>query len=148
MIKEFTDKWQERKHVTREWLISKMANRKFAFYQEPLYKEVVQMLMTDVLEIKKVEISEFPTDKYSGDQLYIICEYNEDYNSEISKIYHTHNYYGSCYGCDTLERCFYDYGEDNKREQSIKDFMTLCLHLIQRMQLFGFDYTTEDDGDE
>lgn len=148
MIKDFIDKWHERKHLAKEWFVAKMENHKFAFYHGPLYKDVVQMLVTEVLRFDKSEIAEFATSSYSGDKLYIICKYSEHYGRQVDEIYHTHNYYGSCYGCDTLERCFYDYGEEGKKELAINDFMTLCLHLIQRMKQFDFDYTDEEMKDE
>lgn len=42
-------------------------------------------------------------------------------------------YYGSCSGCDTLQ-AIYDYSDEKPTEDQVKDYYTLCLHLIESMK--------------
>ena len=44
----------------------------------------------------------------------------------------THTYYGSCSGCDTLQG-INSYSCELPTEEQVKDYMTLALHLVQRM---------------
>lgn len=46
------------------------------------------------------------------------------------------NYYGSCSGCDTLLSISqYDWGLPT--DEKVEEYMTLCLHLVQRMKSLG-----------
>lgn len=40
-------------------------------------------------------------------------------------------YYGSCSGCDTLER-IREYSNNKPSPQQVEDYLTLCLHIAQR----------------
>ena len=41
--------------------------------------------------------------------------------------------YGSCSGCDTLER-IRGYGEEKPTPGQVEDYMTLALHIVQRLK--------------
>ena len=45
----------------------------------------------------------------------------------------SNNYYGSCSGCDTLLG-INEYEDGLPNEEQVKDYMTLCLHLIQKLK--------------
>ena len=52
---------------------------------------------------------------------------------------YTHNYYGSCSGCDTLQ-CIQDYDLSKiPDEDQVKEYMQLSLHLLQHMKQFTGD---------
>ena len=63
---------------------------------------------------------------YQGSLVYVI-----PVGYDPSKFWVTTVDYGSCSVCDTLERIFDGYNEDVTDSQ-LKDYMTLCLHLVQR----------------
>ena len=46
--------------------------------------------------------------------------------------------YGSCSGCDTLES-IRGYSDEPPTEQQLDDYMTLALHIVQRMKYMGDD---------
>jgi hypothetical protein len=50
----------------------------------------------------------------------------------------THNFYGSCSGCDTLQS-INSYSEDLPNQSQLDGYMTLCLHLVQRMKRLSGD---------
>jgi hypothetical protein len=61
--------------------------------------------------------------------------------------------YGSCTVCDTLQSIQwddYDYEDPDKEptEGQVKDYMTLCLHLIQQMRLPYWDNSYWTDKDD
>ena len=71
---------------------------------------------------------------YQGTLIFIIPR--NTYQPNIEDYLITYIYYGSCSGCDT----FLDikgYTDDPNTEDQIKDYMTLALHLIQRMKILG-----------
>jgi hypothetical protein len=69
--------------------------------------------------------------EYQGTQVFIIPKYKYQPNAYDYII--TYAYYGSCSGCDTLQG-INDYSNGIPNEEQIDDYMTLCLHLIQRMK--------------
>ena len=46
--------------------------------------------------------------------------------------------YGSCSGCDTLER-IRNYNDELPTEQQVADYMTLALHVIQKLKIMDKD---------
>lgn len=69
---------------------------------------------------------------YQGTEIFLIP--SGSYQPGPDNYLMTYVYYGSCSGCDTL-MSIQDYYEDDKvpTESQVKDYMTLCLHLIQNM---------------
>ena len=46
--------------------------------------------------------------------------------------------YGSCSGCDTLQ-AIRSYTDEKPTDEQVKDYMTLALHIVQRLKLIGDD---------
>ena len=78
---------------------------------------------------------------YQGTIIFIIPK--NDYQPD--KYVVTNTYYGSCSGCDTLQSICDDY-DNNKQPnlQQIKDYMTLALHLLQKMRWLLDNEDNED----
>lgn len=69
--------------------------------------------------------------EYQGTQIFLIPE--ETYQPSVDNYLVTHTYYGSCSGCDTLEG-IRSYDKEKPTETQVKDYMTLALHLVQRLK--------------
>ena len=68
---------------------------------------------------------------YQGTKLFIIPK--DTYQPSVDDYITTHTYYGSCSGCDTLQSiCEYDEGLPT--EEQVKRYMTLALHLVQKLR--------------
>lgn len=66
---------------------------------------------------------------YQGVLVFVIAEYGYD----PSDFWYVRVNYGSCSGCDTLERIRgYKYGPPEP--QQVKDYMTLALHIVQKLK--------------
>ena len=91
-------------------------------------------------EVETAFRAEFPTN-YKAMLLYLIPA--DTY--QPSDYLYVKVYYGSCSGCDTLEdiRSNLDWADDDDgrvaTETSIKDLMTLALHIIQGLKLLEED---------
>lgn len=75
---------------------------------------------------------------WQGTQLFLIPE--DVYPPSPGQYLLTHTYYGSCSGCDTLKK-INQYEAGLPSEDQIAAYMTLLLHLIQKMTR---PTTTED----
>jgi hypothetical protein len=69
---------------------------------------------------------------YQGTLLFLIPE--DTYQPD--NYYYVKVEYGSCSGCDTLES-IRDYDSDTPNDEQVKDYMTLCLHIIQKFKKLG-----------
>ena len=136
MIKEFIEKWN-----------------KYGFKLEKYFKETEMSKYSDYIDILKAiidlvinsglppndEYGEYSTEKiteiddgdYQGMKLFIIPK--NTYQPWIDEYLFTYVDYGSCEGCDTLLGIM-DYKDGLPTEDQVKDFMTLALHLIERMK--------------
>ena len=137
MIKEFVDEWFAR----QDWVNTQLKTRPIRDYED-LVKIVAECVMfkeedyLDQLYIKRTAFND-----YSGVEYFIITT---NTTADTDETYITHNWYGSCSGCDTLLGITH-YEETGFDEQQIKDLNTLCLHLLQRMKPI---YTEEELKDE
>jgi hypothetical protein len=73
---------------------------------------------------------------YQGTQIFIVHKYT--YQPDVTDYVMTHNEYGSCSGCDTLQS-INSYSEDLPNQSQLNDYMTLCLHLVQRIKRLSGD---------
>ena len=126
MIKEFVDLFMEKKPLLREKLSRKHPEN----YQE-LVKKVVEILENDKdhYSISSERIHEIDDGCYQGTLVFVIgskCYQPETY-------WYVKIYYGSCSGCDTLESIC-NYSSDAPTESEIDDYMTLCLHIVQKLK--------------
>lgn len=102
------------------------------------YQELVKLLFDIIINSEIHYSTKYDTDKilviddgdYQGTQIFIL--HKDTYQPDVEDYIYTNTYYGSCGGCDTLmsiyERNYYELPDDKQ----VKDYMTLCLHLLQR----------------
>ena len=71
---------------------------------------------------------------YQGTLLFVIASSNY----QPDTYWYVKVYYGSCSGCDTLQRIREDYRSDQDlkipNDQQIDDYMTLALHIVQKLK--------------
>ena len=143
MIKEFTDKWVKNKKRLQNWFESIVLDKKVFEEYEFTYENILRGIVIHVLnnhidtEEPSNDIKDFSTNitviddgDYQGTQIFII--HKNCYQPDVSDYFYTHNYYGSCSGCDTLLGIMLI---KNKKEQ-VKELMQLSLHLIQKFKKF------------
>lgn len=140
MNKHFVKCWDEKKGILEDWF----KQEKMGFAYQVIVKKLFELVLTpdhDYVDEFNLETLRVIDDgHYQGTQLFVIA--HETYQPEEQDYVVTSVSYGSCSGCDTLERIFsYDYGElpDDKQ---VEDLMTLALHLVQRAK-----YIFEKDGE-
>lgn len=135
MIKEVIDNWNKNKDKLEKYLI-RTPQEKYGTYLD-LVKLVVKYTfynLTDYYDKEDLEqnIKTIFFGDYQGIEIYLISKCNYPY---IEDIIYTHNYYGSCSGCDTLQMIqSSNYGEGLPTKKQVKDYMALCLHLVEKMK--------------
>lgn len=129
-------KWEENKDKLRYFF----QNTKQREYDS--YAKILEAICENILLYKEPNVLESPLGRYSGDSVFVLTDkaldcgylglsYNSDTCCNESFIITT-NDYGSCSGCDTLLSISKRNTEFPSEEQ-VNEYMTLSLHLVQRM---------------
>lgn len=136
MIKKFVEAWDENKENLEEYF--RVTPQKE--YSE--YIDLVKLLFDIVINPSIVwEYNKYNTNEirllddgdYQGTQIFIL--HQKYYQPDVESYVYTHTYYGSCSGCDTLLGISM-YSDELPDEEQVKDYMELCLHLLQKCTLF------------
>lgn len=131
MIKEFILAWDKNKDDLENYF----RTHKQSEYEA--YEDLVKLLFDIIINPDDTRQHKFSTEditvidhgEYQGTQIFIV--HIDTYQPSVCDYVYTNNYYGSCSGCDTLQGIS-EYGYDNiPDEQQIKDYMALCLGLLQ-----------------
>lgn len=132
MIKDFCLAWEKNKGKLEEYF---RTTKQDEYYS---YKNLVELLF-DIVIIPSMEDSYYWFDTenilviddgdYQGTQVFIL--HRDRYQPSVKEYVYTNTYYGSCSGCDTL-LAISGYGSDLPDEEQVKDYMELCLHLLQK----------------
>ena len=140
MIKYCIEKWDKNKDLLRSALnnnellnhvLNKNENDPLEYLEyKDLVKLTVMFILNDENEWSANKIKEIDDGDNQGTLLYLIPE--DTYQPDSSEYLMTFVEYGSCSGCDTLQRiqCFLD---TKSRDKSIDDLMNLCKDLICNM---------------
>ena len=114
------------------------------------YENIVKAIIDKVINPQEDEEETILTKKFSnnitviddgdyqGCQLFIIAQ--KIYQPSPTDYLITNTYYGSCSGCDTLIG-IQNFEEGLPTEEQVSQYMTLSLHLIQKMK---FIYSEEE----
>lgn len=134
MIKEFVEKWDKNKDKLEDFI---KTHKQDDYYS---YEDLVKLLFNIIINANEErEFDVFDTDNiitiddgnYQGTQIFIL--HKNSYQPIVKEYVYTSVYYGSCSGCDTLQFIqSQNYGYDIPTENQVKDYMTLCLHLLQK----------------
>ena len=108
------------------------------------YREMVRNVISVITDEKEYgsynpdpeRIHEIDDGDYQGTLVYVIGA--KGY--QPSKYWYVKVEYGSCSGCDTLQAIRDSgYGYDTPNAEQVKDYMTLALHIVQRLKKMGDD---------
>lgn len=130
MIMKFIDKWNDNKSTLENYYRTH-EQKEYDTY-EKIIKLIFELIINDDEEdfnIKRLTVID--NGDYQGTQLFIIPR--NVYQPDVTDYVYTHNYYGSCSGCDTL-LSISNYSEDLPTKNQIKDYMLLSLNLIENMK--------------
>lgn len=132
------------KSIVKQW--DKNKHKLEAYFRKTPMAEYASAYEEVVESVFKFCIKGYDIDKmvacydgiYSGDVIFKIPKKTR--KGENPKYVITDTYYGSCSGCDTLLRITGYLGitgniDDLPTDDQIKGFMTLCLHLVQGMDI-------------
>ena len=135
MIKEIVDKWDRNKNRLEDAI-------RTTDMEDASYKTLVELIVQHILnnteddedwnnfDIEKIH--EIDDGDYQGTLLFLIPK--NRYQPDEDEYLVTYVNYGSCSGCDTLQKIqSYDYN-DLPTCRQVNDYMRLCLHLIQNMK--------------
>lgn len=136
MIQKFVKAWG----ANKEHLEEHLKTHGMEEYNE--YAKLVRLLFEIVINpyLLVNEENTYNLDKmtviddgdYQGTQLFIIPQ--DTYQPCQWEYVMTHQYYGSCSGCDLLMGITrYDDGQPD--DEQLRELMTLCLHLLQRCKI-------------
>jgi hypothetical protein len=138
VIEAYVDYFNKNKSVLREMFQKVLEQNEYIRYDR-VVKILVKFLSNGNMayspygdsrsyELDPGRITEIDHGEYQGTLIYVIGEPGyQPSNYVVTKVD-----YGSCSGCDTLDRILED--TDNQ-EQQLNDLLTLCLHIIQHMKL-------------
>ena len=133
MDKNIIKLWEENKDILRDYFTTTEQS------EYDSYKMLVKVVVEKILNTNADWSSKYDADNitvvddgdWRGTQIFIIPK--RTYQPSADEYLVTYTWYGSCSGCDTLEAIHgCNYGLPDKEQ--VSDYMTLCLHLIQRMK--------------
>lgn len=143
MLRYCAEKWNKNKKFL-EYAIRSIPEKWEHWSYEDLVKFVVIYILNDAKkslgfasdEYDSDNITEIDNGEYQGTLLFTIPK--KVYQPGAREYLLTYVDYGSCSGCDTLQdihmsaRSAKDKGDEEK-EMIVKDYLSLCLHLLQNM---------------
>lgn len=130
MIQEFVNRYMNNAHLLKE-LFKKHPDN----YAE-IVKNVITIISSDEDDYMPdpERIYEIDDGHYQGTLVYVMGA--KGY--QPSDYWYVKVGYGSCSGCDTLER-IKTYDDEPPTDEQLKDYMTLCLHIVQGLKKMGDD---------
>ena len=135
MIAEIIKQWEENKYKLEEYF--KNTNQTEYDSYEVIVKKVFELCLSNAYSRDgwcSDKMTVIDDGDYQGTQIFIIPA--DTYQPEVEDYVMTDTYYGSCSGCDTLQRiCNYEYGLPT--EEQVAQYMTLALHLVQKIRRLG-----------
>ena len=131
MIKEFVNQWNKYNNNLVEYF------RKTPQSEYNDYTTLVELVIEKVINYNSgttyntEAITAIDNGDYQGTLLYIIPR--NTYQPSVEDYIFTSVYYGSCSGCDTL-LSISEYGSGIPSDEQIKDYMMLCLHIVENFK--------------
>lgn len=132
MIKNFCLAWEENKGKLEEYIKTHTQDT-YDSYESlvtALFEIVINPYMSShsLREYNINKMTVIDDGDWQGTLLFVIPE--NTYTPDATEYIYTYVYYGSCSGCDTLQG-IHVYGSDKPNDSQVKEYMTLCLHILQ-----------------
>lgn len=131
MLQDLIKQWEENKQKLEEYFRTTKQDE-YDEYKK-IVKKIVEIVLTDGYngcDYDASKVTVVDNGNYQGTQIFLIP--TDTYQPDIEDYLITHTYYGSCSGCDTLEGIS-GYSWELPNEEQVKQYMTLSLHLVQKM---------------
>lgn len=133
MIKEFIDQWWKHKDNMERYFKSIPKIRAID------YEDIVKALIGNVLNCEEelvrykisTDIHVIDDGEYQGTQIFVV--HNDTYQPDVDDYFFTHNYYGSCSGCDTLQSIT-QYQPKPATDEQVKELMKLAFDLLRNFK--------------
>ena len=140
MNKTIIKLWENKKEELKQY-ISENNQEEYASYLK-LVKVITQIVLNSGYEdewgsectFNHEAIHKIDDGDYQGTLIFIIPM--DIYQPSEDQYLITNVSYGSCSGCDTLES-IHSYDTGKPSPEQVEGYMTLCLHLIQKMKYLG-----------
>lgn len=130
MIPEIIQQWDIRKNALENYFRTHKQKEYCGSYKDILIKIFEFIILDKDYNISKITVVD--DGDYQGTQIFLIPE--ETYQPSEDEYLITSVGYGSCSGCDTLQS-IHSYNDEKKPSESqVSEYMTLALHLIQKMK--------------
>lgn len=124
MDAKLVELWEANKHKLREYYEKTWGTLGIPDYQTSIIEPLLEYALSDEntkWDLKNIALFEVgQEDEYHGDLVFVVSEKNACYTSDV---YAAAIKYGTCSYCDSLQSC-----------NTVDDFMTLCLHIVQEMR--------------
>jgi hypothetical protein len=137
MITKLVKQWEENKHKLEEYFKTTKQDEYDSY--ETIVKKVFEICLPEATDYSGWNLDKMTViddGDYQGTQIFIIP--TDTYQPSLEDYVMTDTYYGSCSGCDTLQAVSgYDY--DLPTEEQVKEYMTLALHLVQKLKRLGIE---------
>lgn len=137
MIIELVKQWEENKYRLEAYFRNKNQSEYSSY--EFILRKIFELCIPNTPNNRDWDLDKMTViddGEYSGTKIFII-PYNV-YEPDIKDYVMTDTYYGSCSGCDTLMNIAdYEYGLPNDRQ--VREYMTLALHLVQKLRGLGIE---------
>lgn len=124
--------------------------RNWVRHQQKLVKALFEQVINPYLKdsgktVYNLErIHEINDSKYQGCLLYVIPL--DNYEPSSCDYVLTFAEYGSCPVCDTLEGIWEYYRIANNPDETVRDLMNLCLHLLQHCKIpYSYNETLDNE---
>lgn len=133
MIQEVIKQWDKNKHKLENYFRT-TKQEEYSHSYKSILQKIIELVVTEKDEYNKYDANKITVvddGDYQGTKIFLIP--TDTYQPSIEDYLITHTYYGSCSGCDTLNGIS-SYDDDFPTEDQVKDYMTLALHLVQRMK--------------
>lgn len=135
MIAELVTQWEENKHRLEEYFRTTEQSEYYSY--EAIVRKIFEICIPKAIGHDRWDLRNMTViddGHYQGTQIFIIP--NGSYQPSVEDYVMTDTFYGSCSGCDTLEGIHY-YDEGLPTDSQVKEYMTLALHLVQRIKRLG-----------
>jgi hypothetical protein len=132
MILEYVKQWEENKG-----LLQKSFEDNLPESYEDIYKRLFELVVTNPTfrysnEWNWKTYRLIDDGDYQGHQIFVLA--SNVYQPSLWDYIFTDVSYGSCSGCDTFEHIEYS---GKSKEEQVKEFMTLALHMVQETKTFN-----------
>ena len=139
MVKEFCKAWETNKGNLEEYFRTHTQDNYDSY--EALVELLFDIVINPTVLFDTGNIKVIDHGDWQGTLVFVL--HRDCYQPSVEDYVYTSVNYGSCSGCDTLQS-IHNYGTELPSEGQIKDYMTLCLHLLQRC---NYMVNTEDEDE-